>query len=238
MPRRLQLAARYQYERWRGLIERELPLFCSQINRHDVVVDVGANVGIYVHALRKRGAIVEAFEPQPACSAILQAYATVDPAVHVHPVALGSAVSKARLSVPIEHGRLARGSATMRTVSGTVGEITDVDVRTLDSFEFERVDAIKIDVEGAELDVLRGATATLRRARPLLLVEIEQRHHAASIEGVFTWLEDMDYEGQVLLPGRGLRPTRDFDPEEHQQLDEDGRPTATYVNNFLFRVRR
>ena len=70
LPLRLQPPVRYHYERWRGLLERELPLFCSLIKPHDIVVDVGANAGIYVHALRRRGAIVEAFEPQPACSAV------------------------------------------------------------------------------------------------------------------------------------------------------------------------
>ena len=144
----------------------------------------------------------------------------------------------ATLSVPIDRGRLARGSATVRAVSQTVGETIVVPVRTLDSFEFERVDAIKIDVEGAELDVLRGATATLERAHPLLLVEIEQRHHAGSIAAVFAWLENLGYEGMVLLPGRGLRQVREFDPSEHQRLDADGRPIGTYVNNFLFHARR
>ena len=52
LPLWMQPAMRYHYERWRGLLERELPVFCNQIKRHDVVVDVGANVGIYVHALR------------------------------------------------------------------------------------------------------------------------------------------------------------------------------------------
>lgn len=238
MPLWMQPAMRYHYERWRGLLERELPVFCNQIERHDVVVDVGANVGIYVHALRRRGATVEAFEPQPACSAVLQAYAAVNRSVRVHSVALGAAPSMAKLSVPIDRGRLARGSATVRAVSQTVGETIVVPVRTLDSFEFERVDAIKIDVEGAELDVLRGATATLERAHPLLLVEIEQRYHAGSIAAVFAWLENLGYEGMVLLPGRGLRQVHEFDPSEHQRLDADGRPIGTYVNNFLFHARR
>jgi FkbM family methyltransferase len=238
LPLRLQPAVRYHYERWRGLLERELPLFCDQIKRHDVVVDVGANMGIYVHALRRRGAIVEAFEPQPACSAVLQAYATANPSVRVHPVALGATESKATLSVPFERGRLARGSATVRSVAQPAGETIHVDVRTLDSFEFARVDAIKIDVEGAELDVLRGATATLERARPLLLVEIEQRHHSGSIAAVFAWLQNLGYEGMILLPGKGLCPADQFDPVVHQRLGSDGRPARIYVNNFLFRARR
>jgi FkbM family methyltransferase len=235
MPLWMQPAARYHYERWRGLLERELPIFCSQIKPQDVVVDVGANVGIYVHALRRCGAIVEAFEPQPECSAVLEAYAAAYPSVHVHTLALGDAESVVTLSVPIENGRLARTSATTRATSAGAGETIRVPVRTLDSFELGRVNAMKIDVEGAELDVLRGAVRTIERARPLLLVEIEQRHHAGSIQAVFDCVTELGYEGTFLLPSRGLRPLSEFSAREHQRLDSDGQPTGVYVNNFIFR---
>jgi len=237
MPLRMQPAARYHYERWRGLLERELPIFCSQIKPQDVVVDVGANVGIYVHALRRRGAIVEAFEPQPECSAVLQAYATANPSVHVHTVALGDAESIVTLSVPIEHGRLARTSGTTRAISAGAGETIRVPVRTLDSFGLKRVNAMKIDVEGAELDVLRGAVRTIERARPLLLVEIEQRHHAGPMQAVFDWIIERGYEGTFLLPSHGFRPLSEFNAREHQRLDSDRCPTGLYVNNFIFRSK-
>ena len=235
MPLRMQPVARYHYERWRGLLERELPVFCSQIKPQDVVVDVGANVGIYVHALRRCGAIVEAFEPQPECSAALLAYAAAYPTVHVHPLALVDAESVVTLSVRIVDGRLARTSATTLATSADAGETLRVPVRTLDSFRLERVNAMKIDVEGAELDVLRGAVHTIARARPLLLVEIEQRHHAGPIQVVFDWLTERGYEGTFLLPSQGLRPLSEFETREHQRLGPDGHPTGLYVNNFIFR---
>jgi FkbM family methyltransferase len=233
----MQPVARFHYERLRGLLERELPLFSSAVNRHDVVVDVGANVGIYVHALRRRGAFVEAFEPQPACSTVLKAYAAANPSVRVHEVALGASESTVTLSIPIDRGRIARGSATMGRVAGEHDTI-HVPMRTLDSFAFDRVNAIKIDVEGAELEVLSGAAATLERTRPLLLVEIEQRHHAQPIDEVFRWLDARDYDGFVFLPLQGLQPLHDFDAAIHPRIDADGRPIGRYVNNFLFRPRR
>jgi len=238
LPLRLQPPVRYHYERWRGLLERELPLFCSLIKPHDIVVDVGANAGIYVHALRRRGAIVEAFEPQPTCSAVLRAYAAANPGIHVHETALGASVTTARLTVPLDAGRLARGSATLIPVSTAVGETIDVAVRTLDSYRLDPIAAMKIDVEGAELEVLRGATLTIAFARPTLLVEIEQRHHDRPIADVFAYIEGQGYDGAFLLPGRGLRPLAEFDGDEHQRVDEAGRPTGVYINNFLFRARR
>jgi FkbM family methyltransferase len=235
LPPRFQPAVRYHYERWRGLLERELPLFCDLIQPNDLVVDVGANVGLYVHALAKCGAVVEAFEPQPACVDVLRAYAAANPRVHVHAAALGAGDGRAVLRVPIVDGRAAKGSASLvqGDVTGPADSI-DVQVRTLDSYGFGRVKAMKIDVEGAEVGVIRGAAETIGRTHPVLLVEIEQRHHGGPIDQIFAEIEAMGYRGEFLLPGRGLRPLADFRPDEHQRVDALNR--GLYINNFLFRA--
>lgn len=251
LPLRVQPFARYHYERWRGLLERELPMFCELVNPGDRVIDVGANYGIYVHALRRRGAIVEAFEPQPTCADVLRAYAAVDSAVRLHEVALGRRDGTAELEVPIVGGKAARGSASLaHSVSGHPGfgdglqlsrsddpgvERILVKVRPLDAFGFTGIRAIKIDVEGAELEVIAGATETLARCRPALLIEIEQRHHSDSIDRVFETMEALGYSGSFLVPGSGFRPTCEFQPEVHQQLASCGRRHSLYINNFLFR---
>lgn len=237
LPQRLQPSVRYQYERWRGLIERELPLFCDMVSPNDLVVDVGANVGIYMHALAKRGAVVEAFEPQPWCVDVLRAYAASNPRVHVHAVALGAEPSRAELRVPIVDGRSARGSASLvSTDRAGRADTFDVEIRTLDSFGLEGVRAMKIDVEGAEVGVIRGAAETIARDQPTLLVEIERRHHSGPIDAVFTEIEAMGYRGEFLLPGRGLRPLAEFKADEHQRLD-DAEGGRLYINNFLFTAR-
>jgi len=234
LPPRFQPLVRFQYERWRGLLERELPLFCAMVQPNDLVVDVGANVGIYMHALARRGAVVEAFEPQPWCVDVLRAYATSNPRVHVHGAALGAVPGRAELRVPIVDGRLLRGSASLvETDRLGTSETIDVEIRTLDSFWFDRVKAMKIDVEGAEVGVIRGAAATIERAHPVLLVEIEQRHHGGPIGEVFREIEGMGYRGEFLLPGKGWRPIAEFRAEVHQRLSDlnDG----VYINNFLFK---
>jgi FkbM family methyltransferase len=235
LPPRFQPVVRFQYERWRGLLERELPLFCDMVRPNDLVVDVGANVGIYMHALAKRGAVVEAFEPQPWCVSVLRAYAAANPRVHVHAAALGAGDARAALRVPIVDGRLLRGSASLVDADRQgPSETIDVDVRMLDSYGFDRVRAMKIDVEGAEIGVIRGAAATIERAHPLLLVEIEQRHHAGPIGEVFREIEAMGYRGEFLLPEKGWRPIAEFRAEVHQRLNDLGH--GVYINNFLFRA--
>jgi FkbM family methyltransferase len=63
------------------------------------------------------------------------------------------------------------GNASLSKAIEYSKETGDIKVRTLDSFCFESVDFIKIDVEGMEYDVLRGSTETLMRCRPIVLFE-------------------------------------------------------------------
>jgi len=233
LPLRVQPFARYHYERWRGLLERELPLLCAAIAPGDRVIDVGANVGVYTYALRRRGAIVEAFEPQPACHDVLRAYAAADSGVRLHPAALGAEHARATLRIPRVGGRLASGSASLVKDEANA-ESVDVEVRPLDSYEFDSVRAIKIDVEGAELGVLEGAGATLARHKPLLLVEIEQRHHDDPIDRIFETVLGMGYRGEFVLPGRGVRPLSEFSVDLYQRAGA-GNGDRVYVNNFFFR---
>jgi hypothetical protein len=49
-----------------------------------------------------------------------------------------------------------------------------VDIRTLDSFHFEDITLLKIDVEGSELDVLKGGVETIKTFRPAIWIEMHQ----------------------------------------------------------------
>ena len=70
-----------------------------------------------------------------------------------------------------------------------------VEVRTLDSFGFTDVDLIKIDVEGHEYSVLEGSLLTIQRCKPILLIEIEQRHISRPIKEVFSLVMNQGYDG-------------------------------------------
>jgi hypothetical protein len=75
----------------------------------------------------------------------------------------------------------------------------------------ERLDAIKCDVEGAELGVLRGATRTIERFHPMLLLEIDERwaaRYGTTGADVVGFLADRGYTyerivGDALLPASG-----------------------------------
>lgn len=149
-----------------GLIERF-------VRPGAVCFDIGANVGAITFALARAagpGGRVYAFEPGPPTLRRLQRNVSLNPSlkevVSIHPVGLSDRPGSLLWSEDMEN----RGNAGLLHESGE-----RVPVVTLDDFcreqGVERVDFIKIDVEGMELEVLRGAESVLRRCRPVLYFE-------------------------------------------------------------------
>lgn len=227
LPTRWQPAARYRYERWTGLAEREMTAVCDAVRTGDRVADIGANHGVYTYAFARRGAYVEAFEPQPECVEVLASFAASRRSVRVHPVALGAAEGRAHLIAPGE-----RGPETRVHTAPSPGP-APIRVTTLDQLDLGTFALLKIDVEGAERAVLQGALQTLARDRPLIFVEIEQRHLDRPIAEVFEFVESLDYSIEFLdLHGRP-RPVREFDPDRHQDVTALGSASGAYINNFF-----
>lgn len=148
-----------------GLLREIVPPGCTAI-------DVGANRGLYSYALCRYAAKVEAFEPNPAMVIFTRAKARRR--TRVHAVALSNRDGTAPFYIPQTrkgtHAHLI-GSLGNRHQADAIVQV-DVPVATLDSFGFDNVGFIKIDVEGAELDVLEGARRTIMRDRPILLAEL------------------------------------------------------------------
>jgi len=143
-----------------------------------IAIDIGANEGLYSYRFAQWFARVEAFEPNPLVVQRLRDYQSSK--IKIHEVALSSSLGKACLHVPTStNGSEEAGWATLDPtrldakqfgVSPSI-RMLSVPIKTLDSFTFDNVGVIKIDVEGHECDVLAGAEATLRRCRPVVLIE-------------------------------------------------------------------
>ena len=132
-----------------------------------VVLDVGACLGDYTATFSEFvGPLgqVHAFEPNLEVYRCLSHNMSDYTNVILWVRALGSTAG--RVGMAIDHNNI--GASYLSGVG-------DISVRPLDSFNFERVDFIKIDAEGYEPYVLEGAQETLLKLRPVLLVEIDQR---------------------------------------------------------------
>lgn len=181
-------------ERWEEHFTR---LVQAVVRPGDVAVDVGANIGynavVVGKAVGDAGAVF-AFEPlrvtyQQLCGNVVLNGLTN---VRAFNCALGNADRVVVSMVPVDYNET--GINIMNSTLGVGGE--HVEMRTLDSFALQRLDLLKIDVQGCELVVLKGASETIKRCRPLISIEIEEpqaRHHNTSSQEIMFTTMGMGY---------------------------------------------
>lgn len=93
---------------------------------------------------------------------------------------------------------------------------------------------IKIDVEGHEAKVLSGALDTIKRNRPVLIIEIEQRHIHRPINEVFEMITNLNYKG-FFLKKKKLLSIKDFSLNiDQKKFLKNNVPMKGYINNFIF----
>lgn len=234
LPKSYQVPAKYYYGWLRNELEEEMKLLALIIRNDDRVIDVGGNRGIYAYQLWRLGAKVEVFEPNPECIAVLAAWAASKPDVNIHSVALSSRAGSASLHIPVdEFGVEHNASASIENAGFEHSRDQSVSLQTLDSYRFEDVSFIKIDVEGHEYSVIEGAVSLLASSRPALLVEIEQRHNGRPISEVFEKILGFGYQGFFMLE-RALTGLENFDATRHQSIENFSGSKGYYINNFLF----
>jgi len=192
LPPRWRLPVQFWRYRITRYIEPEMLLVRRWKDRNSIAIDVGANQGTYSFELSRWFSHVESFEPNYNITTELGTY---DPArIRLHGVALSSANGRATLHVPLSmDGVQLVGWGTLKP-EGAWGSPKFVELtvmrRTLDSYGFDNVAFIKIDVEGHEEDVLIGSKNTLRRCRPVVLIEVK----LASRPVVARFFSKLDYE--------------------------------------------
>ncbi len=214
------------------------------VGRGDVVLDVGANIGLFTDHLARLvgpGGRVYAFEPHPLYTKDLTRIASARKNVTLITKAVSDRPGQARLSVPETESGPNRAMGTLEQREGaTAGEVIEVPTTTLDAetAQLSGVSLLKCDVEGHEQEVLKGSLELLAREHPVILLEAEQRHRQTPVAETFELLETMGYTGQMLT-STGLHPLAEFDVERDQLAviaadPTTARPPPGYVNNFLF----
>jgi FkbM family methyltransferase len=182
---------------WLGTYERETQAaFASLIREGDVVYDVGANAGFFTLLSAKlagRTGKVYAFEPLPANLAVLRRHVAANEAkVEVLDVALSSSSGVARFA-PGSNASMG-GLANAGTIEVRTAALDEL----VSSGRIAPPRFMKIDVEGAECDVLTGATQTLLRHHPVILLST---HGYALHERSCAFLRTLGYALQVIRDG-------------------------------------
>lgn len=147
------------------------------VERGDTVWDIGANCGVFAMAAAGRGANVLAVEPDPFLTNGLVRARAANPALSITVVAAAVSDSEGLATLQIAAGGRAANSlagfaGTYTPFGEVAGEVT-VPTVTLDSLLATGTPKlVKIDVEGAEAAVLKGARRLLSKVRPVLIVEV------------------------------------------------------------------
>jgi FkbM family methyltransferase len=164
-----------------------------QSRKIERILDIGANIGQSSYTFRKifANAEIDAFEPNPFIFKVLRKNLKKS-RIQLHNFALGQENCTSKMYIPKYKSVLftGLGSCSQAQAENAINKknilnfnsskfslfIQKITIRTGDSFNF-KPDFIKIDVEGFEVDVLRGLIDTINKHRPIVLVECSKSHY-------------------------------------------------------------
>ncbi len=145
--------------------KEEIAAFCTFVKPGSVVLDVGANAGLYSLLAAKRGAQVFAIEADPLNAAMLRHHIQLN-GVSNQVTVFEMAATGAEKVVSLYRNPLNSGESNITERGAPAGEIAG---RTIDSLHLPPVDICKMDIEGAEFEALTGMGQTLERSPDLKL---------------------------------------------------------------------
>jgi FkbM family methyltransferase len=233
-------AVAWQYR----FFEPELRRLDELVPKDRGAVDAGVWWGPWSWWLARRVPRVDSFEPNPD---LVKSLTTALPSnVFLHPVALSDHSGDANLWIP-SRGMGTEGRASLEATTTMDGNWRQQEVVTsrLDDFDLGDVGFVKIDVEGHELAVLKGAPKLLTVQRPTILIEIEEHaHRDGQFDAIVDFLTDLSYRGSYLHKGQWHR-IEDLDRQAvHEMANRVAQHgyaaglvfyARRYIHNFVFR---
>ena len=245
-----------------NLLERKVEpefLWIKEIlGKNSVFMDVGANVGAYLYTLENhlKPENIFAFEPNPQ---LFKRLKRLFPKVNLFSLALSDVSTIAEFKIPVINGEKVHTRGTLQTSIKEKNEektiLQKVEVKPLDDlvfddvyiekgrnaqtdkFNLKKLDFIKIDVEGNEMQTLRGAKKTIEKFKPILMVEMEQRHHKENLWSLISEITDWGYSVNF-LDRKTLQPKLLTEEFLNQQNPDNVKNYKDYINNIIFLPRK
>lgn len=235
--------AHYQSLDWKTLsrseFDAELLLLEFLLNKNSVFFDIGTNKGEYAYYAEKlmNPENIYLFEPEKKLNKQLQA---IFNNCQVNNTALSDNKGTHQFKIPVINGTIDNCLSSLEIDNKEDNEtetiIYEVKTDTLDNFTREKniiPDLIKIDVEGHELSVLKGAKNFIDKHNPTLIIEIEQRHHKnTNIESVFESFKVKGY--QCYYYSKKQSQLFSYDNKTHLTNTKDYFGKIDYINNYIF----
>lgn len=235
--------AHYQSLNWKTLsrseFDAELLLLEFLLNKNSVFFDIGTNKGEYAYYAEKlmNPENIYLFEPEKKLNKQLQA---IFNNCQVDNLALSDNKGTHQFKIPVINGVVDNCLSSLEIDNKEDNEtetiIYEVKTDTLDNFTREKnilPDLIKIDVEGHELSVLKGAENFISEHHPTLIIEIEQRHHKnTNIESVFESFKVKGY--QCYYYSKKQSQLFSYENKTHLTNTKDYFGKIDYINNYIF----
>ncbi len=199
----------------------EQEVFAQVVNPGALVVEVGANIGAHTVDLSRlagRDGEVHAFEPQRIVFQTLCANLALNQCTNVHARQAAVGETAGTITVPAMDPAVRNnfGGVSLRGV--TDGET--VALVTLDSLDLPACHLLKVDVEGMEVEVLKGAEQLVQTHRPIMYLENDRAERS---EDLLTLVERLDYKAYWHV-------ARLFNPANYYGDPEDIFPGVVSVN--------
>ena len=235
--------AHYQALNWKSLskveFDAELLLLEFLLKEDSVFFDIGANKGEYAYYAERliNPKNIYLFEPEKKLNKQLNA---IFKDCKVFDAALSDSSGTHQFKIPVINGVadncLSSLEVDNKEDNETEAIIYEVRTNTLDAFIKEKnvfPDLIKIDVEGHELSVLKGAENYISTHHPTLIIEIEQRHHQdINIDSVFEDFKQKGYRAYYYSKKQAqLFP---YDNKTHLTNSKEYFGKIDYINNYIF----
>lgn len=182
-----------------GKESRDIAL--SYVTNFDTVIDIGAHIGISVLHWAEHFRDIRAYEPMPDHFNCLTE--NTDHLLHIKK--FNYAISNQRKTLKGAY-RTSKNTGSFQLIDDnyrqpskkTPRQLYEIESHRLDEFSFDSVGLIKIDVEGWELEVLRGAANTIIKHQPVLLIEFtggnsKKSLHSYDVNEYFKIIESLNY---------------------------------------------
>jgi len=221
--------------------EPELFLIKDLIKKDDICFDIGSYHGEYIYQIEKytNPKNIYAFEPIKSQYKVLKKLFKKS---NIFNIALSDSKKNAKIKVPIlNDGQISFTRSKLNKEIVEDNEVNflsyNISCDTLDNFcinnKIDMINFIKIDVEGSEFDILKGGYNTLKKFKPIMIIEIEDRHHQNDrINEIFKFIDSIGYEIKFFdLISFDFKSIDLFSISKNQKIEDI--KTDKYINNFI-----
>jgi|TARA_Y100000034_G_C6759593_1_gene338217 FkbM family methyltransferase len=216
--------------------EKELSIIGNFTDKNKEAVDVGVYRGVYTYKLSKEFKHVHAFEPNPLIYPFLEKNLTkIVKNMTLKNLALSDSNGDVNLRIPSRSKSIFKTNyeEIYKLGCATIHEGNKIDnknnfkvkkIKLDDLLEDKNISFVKIDVEGHEREVITGSKKIIKKNKPVLLVEIEERHNNFPILDTIEFIKNFGYNSYFVADGnvKDVKKLKDINSE----------------NNFLFIAKK